>query len=110
VLAVATKGDCTEWYRPLDMEPASVHHLIRLRRRRKAPKDPFECPSIRPGEEELTMIFIVDDACPKCRKPVQLATIELHPDRPGLAVHNYQCTDCGPVRARIISLEAGHAA
>jgi hypothetical protein len=27
------------------------------------------------------------------------ATIELHPDHNGLAVHNHQCGDCGPVKS-----------
>jgi hypothetical protein len=57
----------------------------------------------------MSLTFSIDDVCPKCRGPVRLATIEAHPDRRDLAVHNYQCADCGPVRAKIISLKP-HAA
>jgi predicted RNA-binding Zn-ribbon protein involved in translation (DUF1610 family) len=52
----------------------------------------------------MSLTFVVDEICPKCRKPVRLAVIERHPDRRDLAVHNYQCANCGPVRARIIPL------
>jgi hypothetical protein len=61
-----------------------------------------------PGrEKELAMNLAINDACPKCRKPVRFAVIELHPIRSDLAIYNYQCVDCGPVRARIISLKVG---
>jgi uncharacterized Zn finger protein len=55
----------------------------------------------------MSLTFFVDDICPKCSKPVKLSVIEPHPDRRDLAVHNYQCADCGPVRAKIISLKPG---
>jgi ribosomal protein S27AE len=51
------------------------------------------------------MTFIVDDLCPKCGRPVHVATIELHPDHHDLAVHNYQCGDCGPVKTKTYSLK-----
>jgi hypothetical protein len=33
------------------------------------------------------------------------AAIELHPTRSDLAVHNFHCADCGPVKTKIISLK-----
>ena len=34
-----------------------------------------------------------------------LSVIEAHPTSRHLAIHNYQCVDCGPVLAKIISLK-----
>ena len=53
----------------------------------------------------LSLTLFIDDTCPKCRKPVKLSVIEAHPTSPNLAIHNYQCIDCGPVLAKVISLE-----
>jgi hypothetical protein len=53
----------------------------------------------------MPLTFFVDEICPKCRKPIKIAVIELHPSRPDLAVHNFECADCGPVRAKLISLK-----
>jgi hypothetical protein len=36
-----------------------------------------------------------------------LAVIELHPNRPDLAIRSFQCVDCGPVKAKIYSLKPG---
>jgi hypothetical protein len=47
------------------------------------------------------------DVCPKCRKPMMQAVIEAHPTRPDLALQNFQCGDCGPVRTNILSLKPG---
>jgi hypothetical protein len=57
----------------------------------------------------MPLTFAVDEICPKCRKAVKLAVIDLHPTNPDLAVHNFECIDCGPVRAKIISLKPGKA-
>jgi uncharacterized Zn finger protein len=46
----------------------------------------------------------VDDICPKCRKPTMQAIIQLHSTNPNLALQNFKCTDCGPVKTKIISL------
>lgn len=48
--------------------------------------------------------FRVNGRCPRCGKPVRLATIEPHPTRNDVALHNYECADCGPVRTKIIPL------
>jgi hypothetical protein len=53
----------------------------------------------------MSLTLFVDDTCPKCRKPVRLAVIELHPSRPDLAIHNFQCVDCGPVKAKVYSIK-----
>jgi hypothetical protein len=53
----------------------------------------------------LTLFF--DDICPKCHQPIWQTTIELHPSRPDLAIHNFRCADCGPVKTKIVSLNPG---
>ena len=68
--------------------------------------DPMEHPPFAKRERKLTMPFIlyVDDNCPKCRKPTMQALVELHPTNPDLALQNFECADCGPVKTKIISL------
>ena len=55
----------------------------------------------------MSLTLFGNDPCPRCRKPVRQTTIELHPTRRDLAVHNFVCADCGPVRTKIISLRPG---
>jgi hypothetical protein len=51
------------------------------------------------------MQFHIGEAyCPRCHKPVAVASIERHPTRPDIAHHNYECEACGPVLTRAISL------
>jgi ssDNA-binding Zn-finger/Zn-ribbon topoisomerase 1 len=50
------------------------------------------------------MQFPVSETCPKCRKLVAIATVELHPTHPDRAVYNFMCANCGPVKTRIVSL------
>jgi hypothetical protein len=51
-------------------------------------------------------LFAVE-TCPRCRKPVTLSVIEPHPTDRDLAIHNFNCVDCGPVKAKIYSLRPG---
>jgi hypothetical protein len=44
----------------------------------------------------------MDDTCPKCRKPLGLAVIEPHSTRRDLAVHKFDCEDCGCVKTKIL--------
>jgi hypothetical protein len=32
------------------------------------------------------------------------ATIEVHPTSPDIALHNFRCAVCGPVKTKVISL------
>jgi hypothetical protein len=52
------------------------------------------------------MQFQVSETCPRCGKPVSLAIVEPHPTRTDIALHSYECVDCGPVRTRAVSLRA----
>ncbi len=55
----------------------------------------------------MSFIVYVDDICPKCHKPITQSVIEPHPTRRDVALHNFQCVDCGPVKTKVISLEPG---
>jgi hypothetical protein len=48
----------------------------------------------------------MNDTCPKCRKPIGLkTTITPHPTRYDLAIHKFECADCGVVKTRILLLK-----
>jgi hypothetical protein len=55
----------------------------------------------------MSFTLFVDDTCPKCRKPIKQTTIELHPTRRDLALHNFHCADCGPIKTKVFSLKPG---
>jgi phage FluMu protein Com len=55
----------------------------------------------------MSFTLYVDDRCPKCRKPTMQAVVELHPTNPDLALQNFECADCGPVKTKIIWLKPG---
>jgi hypothetical protein len=50
----------------------------------------------------MSLDIFMNDTCPKCRKPLKLAGIEPHPNRRDLAVHKFQCTNCGSVNTKIL--------
>jgi C4-type Zn-finger protein len=52
----------------------------------------------------MSLVFYFNDPCPKCRQPRVNAIIEKHPSRKDLAVQNYYCVDCGPLKTKTISL------
>ena len=52
------------------------------------------------------MLFQVRETCPRCSKPVSLAVVEPHPIRTDMALHSFECMDCGPVRTTAVSLRA----
>jgi hypothetical protein len=53
----------------------------------------------------MPLTLFVADTCPKCHKPIRLSVIDVHPDRPDLAIHNFECDDCGAVKAKVYSLK-----
>jgi hypothetical protein len=49
----------------------------------------------------MSIDLFMNDTCPKCRKPIRRAAITPHPTRRDLAIHNFDCADCGLVESRI---------
>jgi len=52
----------------------------------------------------MSLTLFVDDTCPICRNSVMQSVIEPHPTRRDLALHKFECVDCGPVRTETIVL------
>jgi uncharacterized Zn finger protein len=46
-----------------------------------------------------------NDPCPRCGKLTMQSVIEPHPRRNDIAIQNFHCADCGPVKTRVLSLE-----
>jgi hypothetical protein len=61
--------------------------------------------SIRRGE--MSMTLYTNEPCPRCGKTIRQTTIDLHPTRDGLAIHTFECGDCGPVKSKVYSLKPG---
>jgi hypothetical protein len=55
----------------------------------------------------MSLNFAIADTCPRCRKPIRLATIKPHPTRPDEALHSLECADCGPVKTKVLPLRPG---
>jgi hypothetical protein len=55
----------------------------------------------------MPLVLSTGEICPKCRKPTLQGVVEAHPSRRDLALHNFQCADCGPIKTKIISLKPG---
>ena len=53
---------------------------------------------------------VTGTVCPKCHKPIRVATVSMHPTRHDVAQQNYQCENCGPVLTKDISLSPGMSA
>lgn len=53
----------------------------------------------------MSLVFHLNDPCPRCGEPLLQAIIESHPSRRDLALYNFHCADCGPVETKIISLK-----
>jgi len=54
----------------------------------------------------MTLRFIVEDSCPKCRVPINIAVVELHPELSETAVHILKCSFCGFEKKKIFSIRA----
>jgi hypothetical protein len=54
----------------------------------------------------MSLTLFINEPCPRCQKPIRQTTVGLHPTNPDIALHNYECADCGPVKTKIISLKS----
>jgi hypothetical protein len=53
----------------------------------------------------MSLNLFFNETCPKCRKPIMQGVVEPHPSRRDVALENFVCADCGPVKTKIISLK-----
>jgi len=53
----------------------------------------------------MSIVLRSSDPCPKCSKGKMQSVIEAHPSRPDLALHNFHCADCGPIKTEVLSLK-----
>jgi hypothetical protein len=55
----------------------------------------------------MSMTLFTNEPCPRCGKTIRQTTIDLHPTPNGLAIHTFECGDCGPVKSKVYSLKPG---
>jgi hypothetical protein len=55
----------------------------------------------------MSIDIFMNDTCPKCRKPIRLRSITPHPTRYDLAIHNFECADCGVVKTKTLLVKPG---
>jgi hypothetical protein len=48
-----------------------------------------------------------NDTCRKCRKPIEETSVEPHPTRRDLAIHNFRCANCGALKTKVLFLKPG---
>jgi hypothetical protein len=53
----------------------------------------------------MSLFVYIDDACPKCRTKIHHSVIDPHPTNRDLAIHKFECVDCGVVKTKIISIK-----
>lgn len=56
-------------------------------------------------ELNMSLNLFFNETCPKGRKPIMQGVVEPHPSRRDVALENFACADCGPVKTKIISLK-----
>jgi hypothetical protein len=52
----------------------------------------------------MSLVFHLNDPCPRCGKSKLQAVIEAHPSRSDIALHNFNFAVCGLVKTKVISL------
>ena len=57
----------------------------------------------------MSVDLFMNDTCPKCRKPLKPAVIEPHPTRRSLAVHKFECSNCGAIQIKILFRKSDNA-
>jgi hypothetical protein len=55
----------------------------------------------------MSLVLSSGEVCPRCHKAPMQGVVEAHPSRSDIALHNFECGTCGPVRTKIISLKPG---
>jgi hypothetical protein len=53
----------------------------------------------------MSLNLYFNELCPTCRKPTMQSVIEAHPSRTDIALQNFHCADCGPIKTVVLSLK-----
>jgi uncharacterized Zn finger protein len=53
----------------------------------------------------MSIALYSTNPCPKCGAVKMRSVIEAHPDRDDLALHNFYCAECGPIKTEVLSLK-----
>jgi hypothetical protein len=67
---------------------------------------PLRVSSVRLAQRDFVMSIdlFMNDTCPKCRKPIKETNVTSHPTRYDLAIHCFECADCGVVKTKVLML------
>jgi hypothetical protein len=57
----------------------------------------------------MSVELFMNDPCPKCHRPLRQTTVTPHPTSRDLAIHNFECADCGLVKSRILLVKPGES-
>jgi hypothetical protein len=55
----------------------------------------------------MSLALHITAACPKCHKLTMQSVIEAHPNRRDIAIQEFYCAECGPVKSIVHSLKPG---
>jgi C4-type Zn-finger protein len=55
----------------------------------------------------MSLNLYFNEPCPKCGKPTMQSEIDPHPSRTDVAIQNFHCADCGPIKTVVLSLKPG---
>jgi hypothetical protein len=58
----------------------------------------------------MSLVVYTNDPCPKCFNSWALGVVDRHPTRRDIALHNFYCGNCGPVKTNFIALKPGESA
>jgi hypothetical protein len=53
----------------------------------------------------MSLNLTYNDPCPRCGKPTMHCAIEPHPSRNDIAIQDFYCGDCGPIKTVVLSLK-----
>jgi hypothetical protein len=58
----------------------------------------------------MSLNLTYNDPCPRCGRPTMRCAIEPHPSRDDIALQDFHCGDCGPIKTIVLSLKPGKPA
>jgi hypothetical protein len=53
----------------------------------------------------MSLMLFFNEPCPQCSKPIMQGAVDAHPSRNDVAIQNFHCADCGPLKTKVLSLK-----